>query len=78
MMHDYFQAGDVISIDNADRPKWATGQWRVAWVSTNSVLLQPLNEDGSVDLVRDADRTFRIVPGGLVSEPRYSGWHSRA
>jgi hypothetical protein len=69
-MHDYFNVRDVIEITNADRPAWAKGKWRVKSVAISSVLLQPLNDDLSVDVERDKRREYVIELGGITERQR--------
>lgn len=70
MRRDDFRIGDVISIDNADQPDWVGGKWRVRVVYADSVVVQPLNADLTVDEARDATHWYEIRDGGFIEHAK--------
>jgi hypothetical protein len=68
-----FEVGDVIPIDNADKPDWADGTWRIASVGFPYMQITPLMPDTvNVDESRDVECEYFIdvMRGGLESRRR--------
>jgi len=66
--HDLFKVGDVITIDNADRPPWTMGRWRVVAVHDNAARVEPII-DGPADR-RDPQAVVWIENGGITEGRR--------
>jgi hypothetical protein len=62
--HDWFQIGDVITIDNADRPAWVKGRWRVVAVEDHAARIEPVH--GGPDETRDRRAETWITRGGVT------------
>jgi hypothetical protein len=67
--HDWFRVGDVITIDNADRPEWVAGRWRVVTVQDHAARLEPV-VDGPDDRRDPRAITWLTAAGIRQVDPR--------